>query len=246
MWNDDLGVMYKGPDLDRLLSDAPVPADTSMPDYRDTELDDLVEGLEADEGYSFDYDDQWLQDQVEDWELDYDAEDSDDSDIQEAIESEWSEEYMELFDDTFEDYTDLVEDESIDQQRYMAVDQDNEIAIEYDVSFDGAADYPAISVVKHEMPDGLFGFTNTDEMTGKRSVHISDNLYRIDEESTIPHEKTHQRFPGKHELTIRYINGDVDPGNTLSLAHYSHVRSWSNDGLLEFNASCCGQQYRMN
>ena len=75
----------------------------------------------------------------------------------------------------------------------------------------------SVSVEKESMPGGLFGWTRPG--TGK--VHVSDNLYSKDEKETIRHEKTHLMFPGKDELTIRYINGDTDPENTLS-SNYMH------------------------
>ncbi len=67
-------------------------------------------------------------------------------------------------------------------------------------------------VVREKMPSGLFGWTRD----GSGKVHVSDNLYSVDEKKTIEHEKTHLLHPGKDELTIRYINGDKDPENTVS------------------------------
>lgn len=152
-------------------------------------------------------------------------------DIQAYLEDEWSEEDAELFEDTFQDaiehYDRLleeVEEETLDA-RYVAVDEENDAAIEYDVEFMDGPDYPAITVNKVSLPTGLFGFTNTDEKTSERSVQVSNTLYSVDEESTIAHEITHQLHPGKDELTIRYINGDIDPGNTTSLAHKSGGRT---------------------
>ena len=71
-------------------------------------------------------------------------------------------------------------------------------------------------VSKQDMSPGLFGWTRT----GSGKVHVSNNLYKVDEEKTVQHEIMHLLHPGKDELTIRYLNGDTDPENTLS-ANYT-------------------------
>ncbi|MCJ7478761.1 MAG: hypothetical protein MUP63_01125 [Candidatus Nanohaloarchaeota archaeon QJJ-7] len=68
-----------------------------------------------------------------------------------------------------------------------------------------------LAVVERDLPPGLFGFTRRDSS----HVVVNRNLYKVDRERTIEHEKTHHRSP-KDELTIRYINGDIDVENTLS------------------------------
>ncbi|MFB6265505.1 MAG: hypothetical protein ABEI07_00295 [Candidatus Nanohaloarchaea archaeon] len=68
-----------------------------------------------------------------------------------------------------------------------------------------------LKVVEKDLPPGLFGFTRR----GSDHVVVNRNLYRVDREKTVEHEKTHHRHP-KDELTIRYINGDLDVENTLS------------------------------
>ncbi len=70
----------------------------------------------------------------------------------------------------------------------------------------------SFSVIKEKMPSGLFGWTRT----GSGRVHVNNRLYKDDELRTVRHEITHLLNPGKDELTIRYLNGDIDPENTLS------------------------------
>lgn len=68
-----------------------------------------------------------------------------------------------------------------------------------------------LAVVEKELPSGLFGFTRRDSS----HVVVNSRLYKVDKERTKRHEKTHHRHP-KDELTVRYINGDMDVRNTLS------------------------------
>ncbi len=70
---------------------------------------------------------------------------------------------------------------------------------------------PELAVVEQDLPGTLFGFTRRES----GHVTVNRNLYEVDKERTIRHEKTHHRHP-KDELTIRYINGDIDVRNTLS------------------------------
>ncbi len=70
----------------------------------------------------------------------------------------------------------------------------------------------SFSVIRESMPSGLFGWTRI----GAGKVHVNNNLYKKDERRTVKHEITHLLNPGKDELTIRYLNGDIDPEKTLS------------------------------
>lgn len=77
--------------------------------------------------------------------------------------------------------------------------------------------YLEIAVVEQDMPDGLFGFT---QPFGPKVAHVNKALYKIDKQKTELHEgkngKGHWKERGKDEMTIRYINGDIDVQNTLS------------------------------
>lgn len=84
---------------------------------------------------------------------------------------------------------------------------------------------PELAVVEQDLPDGLFGFTRRDSS----HVNVNSNLYKVDKERTIRHEKTHHRHP-KDELTIRYINGDIDVKNTLSFQANNAARIGNRSG----------------
>ncbi len=140
-------------------------------------------------------------------------------------------EEVEVFEDSFEDVIDEVEaymddpaevpDEGLS---YVAVDEDEGLAVEYDVDIDEDGYYADLAVNFMSMGSGLFGFT----VPGSDSVQINDALYEVDEESTIRHEKTHHEHPGKDELTIRYINGDIDPQHTITGSReLGSPRSWA-------------------
>jgi len=121
-----------------------------------------------------------------------------------------------LFEDTFYDV------EGLDDGLYVAADEDEGVAITYAVSTDeDAGEYPEVTVKVHDMPDGLFGFTDPSKSSDMQDVHINSNLYETDQD-TVEHEKEHVRNPGKDELQIRYLNGDLDPQFTASLAHTRH------------------------
>lgn len=122
----------------------------------------------------------------------------------------------ELFEDTFYDV------EGLDDGLYVAADADEGVAITYEVATDeDAGQYPEVTVKVHDMPDGLFGFTDPTKSSDMQDVHINSNLYETDQD-TVEHEKEHVRNPGKDELQIRYLNGDLDPQFTASLAHTRH------------------------
>lgn len=76
-----------------------------------------------------------------------------------------------------------------------------------------------LSVVERDLPDGLFGFTRRDS----DHVVVNRRLYRVDRERTVQHERTHHLHP-KDELTVRYINGDLDVENTLSFSANTPAR----------------------
>lgn len=84
-----------------------------------------------------------------------------------------------------------------------------------------------LAVVERDLPGHLFGFTRRD------SDHVTVNraLYRVDRESTIRHERMHHRSP-KDELTIRYLNGDLDVENTLSFQANRAGRVGSGSGRI--------------
>lgn len=132
-----------------------------------------------------------------------------------AVEDYLDDDAAALFEDTFYDV------EGLDDGTYLAADEDAEVAISYEVETDDDVEYPQITVKVHDMPDGLFGFTETGQTTDQKDVHINSNLYETDQD-TVNHEIAHQLNPGKDELQIRYINGDLDPENTASLAHRRH------------------------
>lgn len=138
-------------------------------------------------------------------------------------------EEVELFEESFEDVVDDVESylddpaDTTEGLRYAAVDEDEELAVEYEVDLDEDGQYADLTVNFMSMGAGLFGFTDVDSS----SVQVNDALYKVDKESTIAHEKTHHEHPGKDELTIRYINGDLDPQNTISGARKLGGRSWA-------------------
>lgn len=107
-------------------------------------------------------------------------------------------------------------------RRFAAADDDAEDPAETGPSIPDPADVsPAgsrdareplpIAVVEQDLPAGLFGFTRRDS----DHVTVSSRLYKVDRERTVRHERTHHRHP-KDELTVRYINGDIDVENTLS------------------------------
>lgn len=122
----------------------------------------------------------------------------------------------ELFEDTFYDV------EGLDDGLYVAADAEEGVAITYEVATDeDAGEYPEITVKVHDMPDSLFGFTDPSKSSDVQDVHINSNLYETDQD-TVEHEKEHVRNPGKDELQIRYLNGDLDPQFTASLAHTRH------------------------
>jgi len=137
----------------------------------------------------------------------------------------------ELFEDSFEDVIDKVEaymedPEEVPDERlsYVAVDEDDGLAVEYEVDIDDDGYYADLAVTFTSMGSGLFGWT----VPGSDSVQINDALYEVDEESTIRHERTHHEHPGKDELTIRYINGDIDPQHTITGSReLGSPRSWA-------------------
>ncbi|MDY6776908.1 MAG: hypothetical protein SVQ76_02270 [Candidatus Nanohaloarchaea archaeon] len=106
-----------------------------------------------------------------------------------------------LEDDFEERWLSLLEDETEENGSGEVLEEENE-------SKEGARE---LAVVERDLPDGLFGFTRR----GSDHVVVSSNLYEVDRRRTVQHEKTHHRHP-KDELTIRYINGDLDVENTLS------------------------------
>lgn len=151
--------------------------------------------------------------------------------VGEYWEQERSDDELELFEDSFEDVIDEAEAYMDDPEEvpdeglsYVAVDEDEGLAVEYDVEIDEDGYYADLAVNFTSMGSGLFGFT----VPGSDSVQINDALYEVDEESTIRHEKTHHEHPGKDELTIRYINGDIDPQNTITGSReLGSPRSWA-------------------
>lgn len=76
-----------------------------------------------------------------------------------------------------------------------------------------------LAVVERDLPDGLFGFTRRDS----DHVVVNRRLYRVDRDRTVQHERTHHLHP-KDELTVRYINGDLDVENTLSFSANTPAR----------------------
>lgn len=101
------------------------------------------------------------------------------------------------------------------QERWQALVPDEESDASRDIGIDGG-DNPEeppidLAVVEQDLRSGLFGFTRR----GSDHVVVNRALYKVDRERTVRHEKAHHRHP-KDELTVRYINGDIDVENTLS------------------------------
>ena len=157
----------------------------------------------------------------------YDGDLVDDDELYDMAEAELYEDAAELFEASFEDALEAFEQEDVEE--YVATVEDEAMAIEYELD-DDSFEYPSIRVKVHEMQDGLFGFTDLSEPSSQASVHVNSNVYDIDFEGTPEHEKTHRMHQGKDELTIRYINGDLDPENTLTMAHRGG-RKWSYDPI---------------
>ncbi|MDY6773556.1 MAG: hypothetical protein SVS85_00015 [Candidatus Nanohaloarchaea archaeon] len=114
-----------------------------------------------------------------------------------------------------EERADLWLEEEFEERWSSLVEEDRSERVEMDIEVDairGEKQEPVpLAVVERDLPSGLFGFTRR----GSSHVVVNRNLYKIDRERTVRHEKTHHRHP-KDELTIRYINGDIDVENTLS------------------------------
>ncbi len=98
-----------------------------------------------------------------------------------------------------------------------------------------------LAVVEQDLPGHLFGFTRR----GSDHVTVNRALYRVDRESTIRHEKMHHRTP-KDELTVRYLNGDLDVENTLSFRanHASRVGRGNRAGVPVAARSAPAAAYR--
>lgn len=133
------------------------------------------------------------------------------TDIEEDLNERWQR-FVEAGADTV---LDALTGDDADAQKYRAADPDRQPAA---YGLDGHDDeepagYRELAVVERPMRDGLFGFTRTDS----DHVNVNEALYAVDKEKTVRHEKTHHLHP-KDEMTIRYINGDIDVQHTISYA----------------------------
>ncbi|MCJ7429164.1 MAG: hypothetical protein MUP66_02115 [Candidatus Nanohaloarchaeota archaeon QJJ-5] len=162
--------------------------------------------------------------------VDYDATTMEPEDLYETVEPFEYDQAQELFEASFEDALEAFEQDDVEE--YIATVEDESLAVEYELDEEPDEQYPSIRVKVHEMPDGLFGWTDLNESSSQASVHVNSNVYDIDFEGTPSHEKTHRLHQGKDELTIRYINGDLDPENTLTMAH-NGGRKWSYDAFMD-------------
>lgn len=151
----------------------------------------------------------------------------------------------ELWQRFLEEGTEAVLDAMTDEDTYRVGDGDWEPAVAYD-GIDGGygvedddAGYRELAVVERPMRDGLFGFTRTDT----DHVNVNEALYEVDKENTKQHEKTHHLHP-KDELTIRYINGDIDVQHTISYAADNAGRiGRGNVEFHEYNAGRVDEPY---
>lgn len=159
----------------------------------------------------------------------YDTESMEIDDLYDDVEPEMDDAAYDLFEESFEDALEAFEEESVEE--YVATVEDESLAVEYQLDEEDAS-YPSIRVKVHEMPDGLFGWTDLSEPASQASVHVNSNVYDVDFEGTPSHEKTHRLHQGKDELTIRYINGDIDPENTVTMSHRGGQK-WSYDAFMD-------------
>ncbi len=140
--------------------------------------------------------------------------------VRNYLEDQDFDKFADLYEETLESALEGAERDldgsELEDYKYLAVDEEEDIAIEYDIEEEEGKGYN-ITVKIHDMPEGLFGFTNLDG-----SVHVSDNLYKFEKESTIAHEITHHLNPADDEYTVRHKNGDVDPEHLPSTRKTRH------------------------
>ncbi|MDY6789484.1 MAG: hypothetical protein SVV03_06000 [Candidatus Nanohaloarchaea archaeon] len=187
-------------------SDNIVPFDKASEDYEDSQ------DLESSGDYDLELYGQSAQ------EFDYDQLLEDIEPVLDYIEEEMDEDFEELYRQSFEEVVEDIESGDFDPDKnYLEFSEDGERAIKYDFEVSEKEGYIDVAPKFADLGDGLFGFTDFDDIVVNKNLYKHDALtpHRDKRNRIALHESIggHWMSPEHPELIVRYKNGDPDVKN---------------------------------